>query len=94
VNTCQQRVQDESYRAFLDMLVLNRVRTRYANRVPMLVLGAEYDALVPPRQIRRTAAVYGAEEQIIPGVGHDVMLEPGWQVGAEGIAGWLSAQGL
>jgi pimeloyl-ACP methyl ester carboxylesterase len=94
VNTCQQRVQDESYRAFLDMLVLNRVRTRYVNRVPMLVLGAEYDALVPPRQIRRTAAVYGAEEQIIPGVGHDVMLEPGWQVVAEGIAGWLSAQGL
>jgi pimeloyl-ACP methyl ester carboxylesterase len=94
VNTYQQRVQDESYRAFLDMLALDLVRTKRVNRVPMLVLGAEHDAIVTQRQIHRTAAVYGAEVEIFPDMAHDMMLEPGWQAVAERIDGWLIAQGL
>jgi pimeloyl-ACP methyl ester carboxylesterase len=94
VNTYQQRVQDESYRAFLDMLALDLVRTKRVNRVPMLVLGAEHDAIVTQRQIHRTAAVYGAEAEIFPDMAHDMMLEPGWQAVAERIDGWLIAQGL
>lgn len=94
VNTCQRRVNDESYRAFLDMLVLDLVKTKQVTRVPMLVLGAEHDAIVTQRQIRRTAAVYGAEAEIFPGLGHDVMLEPGWRAVAERIDGWLTARGL
>jgi pimeloyl-ACP methyl ester carboxylesterase len=94
VNSYQQRLQDESYRAFLDMLALDLVKTKRVNRVPMLVLGAEDDTIiVSQRQIRRTAAVYGTEAEIFP-VGHDMMLEPGWQAVAERIDGWLTAQRL
>ena len=94
VNAYHQRVQDESYRAFLDMLFLNLVNTKHVNRVPMLVLGAEHDTIVSQREIRRTAAVYGADAEIFPDMGHDMMLESGWQPVAERIAGWLSVQGL
>jgi pimeloyl-ACP methyl ester carboxylesterase len=94
VNLYQRRVQDESYRAFLDMLALDLVRTKRVNRVPMLVLGAEHDTIVTQRQIHRTAAVYGAEAEIFPDMAHDMMLEPGWQAVAERIDGWLTAQGL
>ncbi|WP_204079868.1 alpha/beta hydrolase [Mycobacterium riyadhense] len=94
VNSYQQRVQDESYRAFLDMLALDLVKTKRVNRVPMLVLGAERDVIVSQRQIHRTAAVYGAEAQIFPDMGHDMMLEPGWQAVAERMDRWLVGQGL
>jgi pimeloyl-ACP methyl ester carboxylesterase len=94
VNTYQQRVHDESYRAFLDMLALDLVKSRQVNRVPTLVLGAEHDSIVSQRQIRRTAAVYGAEAEIFPGMGHDMMLEPGWQAVAERMDGWLTTQRL
>jgi pimeloyl-ACP methyl ester carboxylesterase len=94
VITYQQRVQDESYRAFLDLLAFNLVKTKRVNRVPMLVLGAENDTIISQRQVRRTAAVYGAEAEIFPNMGHDMMLEPGWQAVAERINGWLTDRGL
>jgi pimeloyl-ACP methyl ester carboxylesterase len=94
VNTYQQRVQDESYLAFLDMLVLDLVKTKRVNRVPTLVLGAEHDTIVTQRQIRRTAAVYGAEAEIFSSMGHDMMLEPGWQAVAERMDGWLTTRRL
>jgi pimeloyl-ACP methyl ester carboxylesterase len=94
VKSYQRRVQDESYRAFLDMLALDLVRTKRVNRVPMLVLGAEHDAMVTQREIQRTAAVYSAEAEIFPDMAHDMMLEPGWQAVAGRIDDWLVAQGL
>lgn len=92
VDACYQRVADESYRAFLDMLALNLVKTKRVNCVPMLVLGAEQDTINLPRDIRRTATAYGVEAEIFPDMGHDMMLEPGWQAVAERIDGWLTAQ--
>jgi pimeloyl-ACP methyl ester carboxylesterase len=89
INTYQLRLQDEGYRGFLDMLALDLVKSKRVNRVPMLVLGAEDDAIVSQRQIRRTAAVYGAEAEIFPNMGHDMMLEPGWAAVAERIHAWL-----
>jgi pimeloyl-ACP methyl ester carboxylesterase len=94
INTYQQRLQDEGYRGFLDMLALDLVKTKRVNRVPMLVLGAEDDYIVSQRQIRRTAAVYGAEAEIFPNMGHDMMLEPGWPNVAERIHSWLTSQGI
>jgi len=83
--------QRESYRAFLDMLAFDLVKTKQVNRIPMLVLGAEDDTIiVSQRQIRRTAAVYGAEAEIFPNMGHNMMLEPGWQAVAERIDAWLT----
>ena len=94
INAYQQRLQDEGYRGFLDMLALDLVKTKRVNRVPMLVLGAEDDAIVSQRQIRRTAAVYGAEAEIFPNMGHDMMLEPGSAAVAERIHMWLETRHL
>jgi pimeloyl-ACP methyl ester carboxylesterase len=94
VSSYHSRLQDESYRAFLDMLVLDLVRTKRVSRVPMLVLGAEQDAIVTQREIYRTAALYGAEVEVCANMAHDMMLEPGWQAVAERIDGWLTAQRL
>lgn len=93
-NSYHRKVQDESYRAFLDMLVLDLVRTKRVNRVPMLVLGAVNDAIVSQREIRRTAAAYDAQLQIFPDMAHDMMLEDSWQAVAERIEEWLTAQRL
>lgn len=90
----QRRLQDESYRAFLDMLALDLVDTERVNRTPTLVLGAEHDAIVTPRETRSIAAVYGTEAEIFPHLAHDMMLEPGWRAVAERMRSWLSAQGL
>jgi pimeloyl-ACP methyl ester carboxylesterase len=61
---------------------------------PLLVLGAELDACVTATEAEMTARAYGTEAQIFPSMGHNMMLEPGWQAVAERIASWLETQGL
>ncbi|GAB3022145.1 alpha/beta hydrolase [Mycobacterium bourgelatii] len=93
VNSYQQRLQDEGYLGFLDMLVLDLVKTHRVHQIPTLVLGAEHDKIVAQSQIQRTASTYGAEMTIFPGMGHDMMLEPGWRQVAERMDNWLSILG-
>lgn len=93
VDECRQRLQNESYRAFLDMLVLDLVKTKRVTPGAMLILGAEHDAMVLPHEIQRTATVYGAEAEIFGELGHEMMLEPGWRQVAERIDGWLVRNG-
>ena len=90
----QRRLQDESYRAFLDMLALDLVDTKRVHRGPLLVLGAEHDAIVTPRETCSIATTYGTEAEIFPNLAHDMMLEPGWQAVAERVQRWLTAQSL
>lgn len=47
-------------------------------RCPVLVVGAPGDRLVRPADVRRTAEAYGVEPVWFPGMGHDVMLDAGW----------------
>ena len=94
VHRYQRRMQDESYRAFLDMLVLDRVKTARLSAVPMLVLGAGDDAIISTAEVWRTATTYGTEAEFFPGTGHDMMLEPQWPAVATRIAEWLVDQGF
>jgi pimeloyl-ACP methyl ester carboxylesterase len=89
----QQRLQDESFRAYLDELGLNLVRPQRV-KTPLLVIAAERDAVVPLQTVQDTARAYGTEAVILPGVAHDVMLDPQWRLGAECILQWLAEQGL
>jgi pimeloyl-ACP methyl ester carboxylesterase len=89
VRGCQQRLQDDSFRAFLDLVALDLVRTSRVTRVPMLVLGGADDALVSPAQVRRTADAYAADLEIFPSMGHDLMLDQQWQRVAERMDTWL-----
>jgi pimeloyl-ACP methyl ester carboxylesterase len=87
-----ERLQDESYRAFLDLVVFDLVKPKKVRRVPMLVLGGADDALFTPRQVRRTAETFGADFEIFQGMAHDLMLEPAWTDVAERMAGWLDTR--
>ncbi len=82
------RLQDESYRAFLDLLALDlpqpdRVKT------PLLVLGANDDTIFSPAEVSATARAYGTGPKIFPSMAHDMMLEDGWERVAEHMLAWL-----
>lgn len=86
------RLQDESYRAFLDLVALDLVKRKKVHAVPTLVLGGATDALVSPRQVRRTAEVFGGDVEVFPDMAHDLMLEDGWKVVTDRMVGWLDAR--
>ena len=60
----------------------------------MLVLGAEKDAVFGADEVEATARAYNTKAEIFKGMGHDMMLEPGWQSVAERIVAWLNEQRL
>ncbi len=86
------RLQDESYRAFLDMMA--RLPRPGRVKVPVRVLGGAADGIFYPHEIERTARAYGTTATIYPGLGHNLMLEPGWERVAGDIAAWLGEKGL
>ncbi|WP_085184156.1 alpha/beta hydrolase [Mycobacterium sp. IEC1808] len=86
---------DEEYtgRQTLDLLILSRPKPERVT-TPLLVLGAELDACFSQDEIRKTARAYRTEAEFFPGMGHNMMLEPGWPAVAERIDGWLATRGL
>ncbi|MBU2512057.1 lysophospholipase [bacterium] len=83
------QMQDEAYRAYLDMMILNlpkvsRIKTR------MLVLGGEADNIISPTEMKSTAESYGAELEMFKGMAHDMMLEKEWQKVADRIINWMN----
>ena len=87
------RLQDESYTAFLGMLLFALPRPRRV-RTPLLALGAADDAIFTPKEIRSTAHKYGTDAKIYPDMAHDMMLEAGWRQVAEDIDAWLTELSL
>jgi alpha-beta hydrolase superfamily lysophospholipase len=87
------RLQDESYRASLDMMGLNLPRPKRV-KTPILVLGAADDRLISPGEVEATARAYHTQAEVLPDMAHDMMLEAGWQAVADRILGWLNEQGL
>jgi pimeloyl-ACP methyl ester carboxylesterase len=88
------RMQPESRRALLDMTWWGLPQTWRLDLPPALVLGAERDALIAASVARATAELLSAQYRELPGLGHAVMLDPGWRTAAEAIEGWLAEQGL
>lgn len=58
--------------------------------IPVMVLGAEKDLLFPADQVRATARAFRTEPVFFPGMGHTMMLEPGWEDVARRIDGWAA----
>ncbi|GAB4432365.1 MAG: alpha/beta hydrolase [Anaerolineales bacterium] len=88
VETYHRKMGDESFRAYLDELGLNLVHTQRI-KTPLLVIGAENDAVIFPRMVKATARRYKTRAEIFPNMAHDVMLEAGWEKVAKRILGWL-----
>lgn len=80
-------------RASLIDPLLRRVRTKRVT-APMLVLGAEEDGLVTKAEVQATARAYHTQPEFFPGMGHNMMLEPGWAGVAQRIHDWLHARDL
>ena len=63
-------------------------------RTPLLILGTADDACFSPTEMRAAARAYGTEAEIFPGMGHDMILEPGWAAVTDWIDTWLGTRGL
>jgi len=88
VDACLARLQDESYPAYLDTMLLALPRPRRV-AAPVLVLGAGEDGVFTIDEVRRTARAYRSEAEIFPRMGHDMMLDVGWQQVADRIDAWV-----
>lgn len=86
-----KRQSNESYRAFLDMLVFNPLRPKKADpALPKLVLGGEVDAIFPPNIVRRNAESLGEKANIYPGMPHNLTQNSGWKEVADDLGAWLN----
>lgn len=83
------KTQDESFLAFLDMLIFSLPKSDQI-RTPLLVLGGEKDRFFVPWEIKRTANTYQSEMEIFQGMGHNLMLDEGWEKVAERIHIYLN----
>ncbi|WP_179471409.1 alpha/beta hydrolase [Mycolicibacterium vinylchloridicum] len=90
VAACAERLQAESHHGGgLHMrLQPDQVTT------PLLVLGGAEDRAVSTRAVHATARDYGTQAEIFSGMGHNMMLEPGWPLVAERIQAWLAGLGI
>ncbi|WAC93880.1 alpha/beta hydrolase [Mycobacterium sp. Aquia_213] len=89
-----ERLQPDSTRAILgDMVALNLVNTARVT-TPVLVLGGERDMIYRPSDVHATARAHGTQPILIPNMGHEMMLEPGWATAAGRILSWLQERGL
>jgi alpha-beta hydrolase superfamily lysophospholipase len=85
---CMARLQDESYLAFLDTIFFEHARPDRVRSSPVLVLGAERDSIVSTREVEITAQAYRTRAEMVPGIGHDMMLDQGWEGVADRIDRW------
>lgn len=83
--------QPESHRAIWDMSLFSLPHLGRMHRPPMLIVGAEYDQLIPPDQVYMTALTYGEKPVVFPDIGHGMMLETGWEAVAAHLEGWLAS---
>jgi len=86
-----ERMQDESFLGFLDMLAFNLPSPKKV-KTPILVLGASKDTVFSPAEIEATARAYNTTAEIYEDMAHDMMLEPKWESVAERISDWLKGQ--
>lgn len=87
------KLQDESYRAALDMLALNLPNPRLI-KTPVAVLGGENDKIFSVSEIAHTARAYGVEPKIFPDMAHNMMSEQNWESVAAWIAVWAAKLGI
>lgn len=86
------QIQNESYRAILDMALFGLPRPGRV-KTPVLVLGAADDAIITQYEVQQTAKTYQAPVEIFPDTAHDMMLEKDWMKVADRIIGWLTERG-
>ena len=100
------RMQDESFRAYLDMMLLNLpgrkppgfasgiLNNSAAHKTPevsLLMIGGTDDYLIRPASLQKNAQQLGAALVMMKG-GHNINMEEGWERVAEKIEAFFSAE--
>lgn len=62
--------------------------------LPILVMGAARDRLVPKAFVKSTARSFATRAEILPDIGHAMMLDAGWARAAEALNDWLTREGM
>ncbi|MBX9784196.1 MAG: alpha/beta hydrolase [Chitinophagaceae bacterium] len=84
------RMQDESFRAYLDMMLLNLPKAKQPG-IPLLIIGGEDDYLINKKALVKNTKQLGAELVMMRG-GHNINLEEGWENVAERVEFFFSAE--
>jgi pimeloyl-ACP methyl ester carboxylesterase len=82
LNYTADRLQEESYFAYLDMLFLALHKPKKTT-IPMLFLHAEHDFIVNQNHLEKTASGFGADFKIVKDIAHDMMLDTNWKIAAD-----------
>ena len=90
INTVVPRMQDESFKAYLDMMLLSLPSTKPTS-VPLLMIGGKDDFLISTSSIKKNANQLGAAFELMNG-GHNINLEEGWEKIAEKIEFFFGAE--
>ncbi|WP_120007138.1 alpha/beta hydrolase [Teichococcus vastitatis] len=85
------RMGGESQAALLEAQWPQPVPMGWLHGRRMLVLGAAEDRLITLDAVHRCALWHGVTAEILPGRGHLLMLEPGWDALADRIIRWAAA---
>lgn len=88
------KVQDESYWAYLQLILVGLTPPPPITGTPLLVLGSSTDVAVTPAEVEVTARRHNTQAEFFPEMGHGLMLETRWQAIADRILAWLGEQGL
>ena len=70
-------------------MILSRAPELPRGDPPVLVVGSRADVAVAARDVERVAARYGTEPVWLDGVGHNLVLEPGWKGPLDAILDWV-----
>jgi pimeloyl-ACP methyl ester carboxylesterase len=71
--------------------LLFHLPARMKSEYPLLSVYSKHDRMVPVRSARATARRYGADVRELAGIGHDMMLDGGWEESWSVISDWLKA---
>lgn len=61
-------------------------------RAPVLVLSGGSDRIVPPATAARAARLYGTRAHLYRGLGHDLLLERGWEDVLAHVLDWVACE--
>ena len=61
-------------------------------KAPVLALAGERDLIHPPATVRQTAERLGGKAQVMTGMSHWLLSEPGWEDAAAACLAWLASE--